>query len=122
MSRRERASVKLRSNAVCTSACVRSGIAPLNRATASISQAIPVSLPSAPRGNCESPGSTVGEVIQNLEAKYPGLRDRILDGSGALRRYVNLFHNQDDIRFLQQLATAVKEGDRVSVVPAIAGG
>ena len=45
-----------------------------------------------------------------------------LDGTGALRRYVNLFHNQDDIRFLQQLATAVQDGDRISVVPAIAGG
>ena len=85
---------------------------------------IPASLRSYTQNQEEvqSPGSTVGEVIQNLEAKYPGLRDRILDGTGALRRYVNLFHNQDDIRFLQQLATAVQDGDRISVVPAIAGG
>ena len=69
-----------------------------------------------------SPGATVGEVIHNLEAKYPGLRARILDEKGALRRYVNLFHNEEDVRFLQELATPVKDGDRVSIVPAIAGG
>ena len=61
-------------------------------------------------------------MIQNLEPSYPGLRDRILDEKGVLRRYVNLFHNQDDIRFLQQLATVVQDSDRISVVPAIAGG
>jgi MoaD family protein len=70
----------------------------------------------------QSPGATVGEVINNLEPKYPGLRARILDEKGALRRYVNLFHNEEDVRFLQALATAVKDGDRISVVPAIAGG
>lgn len=70
----------------------------------------------------QSPGATVGEVIQNLDAKYPGLRSRILDEKGALRRYVNLFHNEEDIRFLQELATPVKDGDRLAVVPAIAGG
>jgi MoaD family protein len=85
---------------------------------------IPASLRSYTQNleEVQSPGSTVGEVIQNLESKYPGLRDRILDGEGALRRYVNLFHNQEDIRFLQQLGTVVQDGDRISVVPAIAGG
>jgi molybdopterin synthase sulfur carrier subunit len=85
---------------------------------------IPASLRSYTKNQEEvqSAGSTVGEVIQNLEPSYPGLRDRILDEKGVLRRYVNLFHNQDDIRFLQQLATAVQDSDRISVVPAIAGG
>ena len=85
---------------------------------------IPASLRSYTQNleEVQCPGSTVGEVIQNLELSYPGLRDRILDGQGALRRYVNLFHNQEDIRFLQQLGTVVRDGDRISVVPAIAGG
>ena len=85
---------------------------------------IPASLRSYTqnREEVQVPGSTVGEVIQNLEPSYPGLRDRILDAQGALRRYVNLFHNQEDVRFLQQLATAVQDGDRISIVPAIAGG
>ena len=70
----------------------------------------------------QAPGITVGEVIENLELRFPGLRARILDDKGDLRRYVNLFHNEEDVRFLLELKTPVKDADRISVVPAIAGG
>ncbi len=67
-------------------------------------------------------GATVGEVLQNLEKSYPGIGPRLLDEKGGVRRYVNVFHNDEDIRFLQALATKVADGDRISLVPAIAGG
>ena len=67
-------------------------------------------------------GKTVGEVLENLEKRFPGIGARVLDDKGAVRRYINIFHNDEDIRFLQQLATPVTEGDRITIVPAIAGG
>ena len=66
-------------------------------------------------------GSTVREVIDNLEKKHPGLRERLCDEKGV-RRFVNIYANEEDIRFLDNLDTALKEGDSVSIVPAIAGG
>jgi molybdopterin converting factor small subunit len=67
-------------------------------------------------------GTTVGEVLDNLTARHPALRSRLLDEKGAPRRYVNVFHNEEDIRFEKDLATPVAEGDRLTLVPAIAGG
>jgi sulfur-carrier protein len=67
-------------------------------------------------------GSTVGEVIANLEKAHPGIRARICDDSGAVRKFVNIFANDEDIRFLQNLDTPLKDSDEVSIVPAIAGG
>jgi len=67
-------------------------------------------------------GSTIGEVITNLEKAYPGIRARICDESGAVRKFVNIFANDEDIRFLNNLDTPVKDSDEVSIVPAIAGG
>ena len=67
-------------------------------------------------------GSTVGEVIANLEKAYPGIRARICDDSGAVRKFVNIFANDEDSRFLQNLDTPLKDSDEVSIVPAIAGG
>ncbi|NBD12952.1 ubiquitin-like small modifier protein 1 [Corallococcus silvisoli] len=67
-------------------------------------------------------GATVGEVLRDLEKHYPGIGARLLDEKGSVRRYVNVFHNDEDIRFLQALATPVKETDRLTIVPAIAGG
>lgn len=67
-------------------------------------------------------GSTVGEVLENLERAFPGIRTRLLDDRGAVRRYVNIFHNDEDIRFLQDLQTPVSDSDRLSIIPAIAGG
>jgi molybdopterin synthase sulfur carrier subunit len=67
-------------------------------------------------------GATVGELIADLEAKYPGIKERICDDAGQVRRFVNIFVREEDIRFLQNLDTPVKDADEVSIVPAIAGG
>jgi molybdopterin synthase sulfur carrier subunit len=67
-------------------------------------------------------GATVGALVTDLDKKHPGIKDRICDEGGAVRRFVNIFVNGEDIRFLQNLETAVKAGDEVSIVPAIAGG
>jgi molybdopterin synthase sulfur carrier subunit len=70
----------------------------------------------------EVTGGTIGELIEELEQKHPGMKDRLCDETGAVRRFVNIFLNDEDIRFLADKETAVKEGDEVSIVPAIAGG
>jgi molybdopterin synthase sulfur carrier subunit len=70
----------------------------------------------------QADGSTVGALVADLDKRHPGLRDRICDETGAVRRFVNIFVNGEDIRFLQNLDSAVKAGDEVSIVPAIAGG
>ena len=67
-------------------------------------------------------GATVGELLTNLEKNHPGLRERICDDSGQVRRFVNIFVAAEDIRFLKNLDTPVKDADEVSIVPAIAGG
>lgn len=67
-------------------------------------------------------GSTIGEVISDLEKNYPGIKARICDDAGAVRRFVNIFANEEDIRYQQGLDTPVKENDEVSIIPAIAGG
>ena len=70
----------------------------------------------------EGAGDTVGALVDDLEQRHPGIRERICDDQGKVRRFVNLYVNGDDIRFLQQLETQVKDGDEISIVPAIAGG
>ncbi len=70
----------------------------------------------------EAEGSTVGDVLQSLDTSYPGLKERICDESGNVRRFVNVYLNDEDIRFLDEKATPVKDGDEISIVPAIAGG
>ena len=65
---------------------------------------------------------TVAALIDAIEAQHPGLRERILDDKGAVRRFVNIFVKDEDIRFLQNLETPVADADEVSIVPAIAGG
>lgn len=67
-------------------------------------------------------GKTVGEVIQWLTETYPGLRERLQDEKGEVRRFVNIYVNDEDIRFIQNLETPLKEGDKISIIPAIAGG
>ncbi|QQR88969.1 MAG: MoaD/ThiS family protein [Myxococcales bacterium] len=66
-------------------------------------------------------GSTVQDVIENLEQNYPGIKDRLCDEKGV-RRFVNIYANEEDIRFLDNLGTELKDGDSLSIVPAIAGG
>jgi molybdopterin synthase sulfur carrier subunit len=67
-------------------------------------------------------GESVSQIITNLEASYPGMANRILDDGGEVRRFVNLFVNGEDIRFLSGTDTALKSGDELSIVPAMAGG
>ena len=67
-------------------------------------------------------GSTIGALIANLETQYPGIKERICDDTGQVRRFVNIFANDEDIRFLQNLDTPVADTDELSIVPAIAGG
>jgi sulfur-carrier protein len=69
----------------------------------------------------ENAGS-VQAALEELSRRYPAIKDKLLDEKGALRRYVNLFKNDEDVRHAQGLATALKEGDRLTIVPAIAGG
>lgn len=66
--------------------------------------------------------ATVGEVLTALDASHPGFRDRLLDDDGKLRRFVNVFVSDDDVRFLQGLDTPVPAGETVAIVPAVAGG
>ncbi len=70
----------------------------------------------------QADGSTVGELLSSLDASFPGLKDRICDAQGNVRRFVNVYVNDEDIRFLEEQSTAVREGDELSIVPAIAGG
>ena len=67
-------------------------------------------------------GKNIGEIISNLEANYKGIKERICDDSGQIRRFINFYLNDEDIRFLNNMETPVKDGDYISVVPAIAGG
>jgi molybdopterin converting factor small subunit len=85
---------------------------------------IPTSLRKLTGGKEEvaATGATVGDVIADLERQYPGLKARICDDSGALRRFVNVFVRDEDIRFLKNLETPVGASDELSIVPAIAGG
>jgi molybdopterin synthase sulfur carrier subunit len=66
--------------------------------------------------------ATIGDAISEFQTKYPGIRERLVDDSGEVRRFVNIYVNEEDIRFLQNKATPIKDGDEVSIIPAIAGG
>lgn len=74
------------------------------------------------QGEVEVEARTVKEAIEKLEEKYPGFKERLLDENGELRRFVNLYLNDEDIRFLKGADTELKDGDVLSIVPAIAGG
>lgn len=74
------------------------------------------------KAEVEVQARNVKDLIVQLEKKYPGIKERICDESGRIRRFVNLYLNEEDIRFLKQEETALKDGDEVSIVPAIAGG
>ncbi|MBI4355155.1 MAG: MoaD/ThiS family protein [Candidatus Omnitrophica bacterium] len=70
----------------------------------------------------ETKGSTVAEVIASLNTQFPSLKERLCDDKGQLRRFVNVFVNDEDIRFLKGDQTPIKDGDELSIIPAIAGG
>jgi molybdopterin synthase sulfur carrier subunit len=85
---------------------------------------IPTPLRQVTKGNAEVKvaGDTVDDIVADLERQFPGLKERLVDESGELRRFINIYVNEEDIRFLQGKTTALKETDVVSIVPAIAGG
>ena len=73
-------------------------------------------------GEVQCEGRTVSELLTHLERQHPGIKERICDEQGKVRRFVNIFVNEEDVRFLQGDQTPVKDGDDVSIIPAIAGG
>ncbi len=85
---------------------------------------IPTPLRSVTKGAAEvqAAGDTVDDVILDLERQYPGLKERLVEDGGQIRRFINIYVNQEDIRFLEGAKTTLKQGDEVSIVPAIAGG
>ena len=74
------------------------------------------------RAEVEADGACVREVFDSVEASNRGVREKVFDESGAIRRFINVFVNGEDVRYLQGLETSVKAGDELSIVPAIAGG
>ena len=70
----------------------------------------------------EVSAATIGDAITELQGRYPGIKERLLDETGAVRRFVNVYVNEEDIRFLQNQETKLKDGDEISIIPAIAGG
>ncbi len=70
----------------------------------------------------EVQAGTVGTAIGELQTRFPGIKERLLDESGEVRRFVNVYVNEEDIRFMQNQDTATKSGDEISIIPAIAGG
>ncbi|HVA81042.1 MAG TPA: ubiquitin-like small modifier protein 1 [Candidatus Binataceae bacterium] len=85
---------------------------------------VPTPLRRFTAGGDEVPadGASVRMVLEDLERRHPGIRERLLDDKGELRRFVNIYLNGDDIRFLDSLNSKVKDGDDISIIPAIAGG
>jgi MoaD family protein len=74
------------------------------------------------RSTVEVEGSTIGDVLRTLVDRHPGMAGQVLNDDGTLHRFVNVYVNDDDVRYLSQLDTPVKEGDEVSILPAVAGG
>ena len=97
---------------------------PRGPSSMSVTVRVPTTLRTLTAGQSEIAveGGTVAEVLDNLESAHPGFKDRLLDDAGALRRFVNLYVADDDVRFRDGLATEVADGDTVSIIPAVAGG
>ncbi len=89
---------------------------------------VTVKIPTPLRGltgeqdTVDAGGATLSAVVEELEGSFPGMRERLCDQDGSLRRFVNVYVNGEDVRFLQGLETALGDGDEVSIVPAVAGG
>ena len=85
---------------------------------------IPTPLRAMTKGSADVQvtADTVGDLIEDLERQFPGMRERLVEESGEIRRFINIYVNEEDIRFLQGAKTALKQDDEVSIVPAIAGG
>lgn len=90
----------------------------------SVSVRIPTILRTYTNGDSEvsADGETLAAVLDSLEQSYPGIKARIVDEQGAIRRFVNVYVGNDDVRFLEALETSTPEGAQISVIPAVAGG
>ncbi len=90
----------------------------------SVSVRVPTILRSYTGGDSEvtTEGATLGEVLGHLDASYPGIRGRVLDDNDKLRRFVNVYVGNEDVRFLDNLATPTPDGTQISIIPAVAGG
>jgi molybdopterin converting factor small subunit len=90
----------------------------------SVSVRIPTILRTYTGGASEvsAEGATLAEVLDDLDANHPGIRARVLDDQGAIRRFVNVYVGNDDVRFLDALETKTPDGVQISVIPAVAGG
>jgi molybdopterin synthase sulfur carrier subunit len=91
---------------------------------ATINVRIPQPLQKLTQGKDVVPAEAndIKALLDDLESKFPGIKDRLCDETGKLRRFINIYVNEEDVRFLQGEKTALKEGDEVSIIPAIAGG
>lgn len=91
---------------------------------ATVSVRLPTVLRPAANGQSvvEAEGSTVGELVKALIVDYPGLEANLVDGDGGIRKFVNVYVNDEDIRYIDRLETPVADGDEVSILPAVAGG
>ena len=67
-------------------------------------------------------GTTIKELIEDLEKNFPGIKERVCDETGKIRRFINIYVNEEDVRFLQRDETPLEDGDEISIIPAIAGG
>ena len=74
------------------------------------------------KAEVEAKGTTIRDVMEDLEKQFPGLKERLCDENGKVRRFVNLYINEEDVRFLKGEETPLKDGDELSIIPAIAGG
>jgi len=90
----------------------------------SVKVKIPTQLRNLTGGVAEvqADGATLEDLVAYIESRHPGFRERILDDSGSVRRFVNVYINDEDVRFLDGLSTTVAEGATVSIIPAVAGG
>ena len=90
----------------------------------SVSVRIPTILRTYTNGESEvsADGGTLAEVLESLDTSYPGIKGRILDDQGAIRRFVNVYVGNDDVRFLEGLDSNTPDGTQISIIPAVAGG
>ena len=90
----------------------------------SVSVRIPTILRTYTNGESEvsADGGTLAEVLESLDASFPGIRSRILDDQGTIRRFVNVYVGNDDVRFLDGLDSTTPDGTQISIIPAVAGG
>ena len=87
-----------------------------------------VRIPSLLRGqvggsrSIQASGSTVGHALDDIEARFPGFKERVIDPNGTIKQFVSIFINGEDVRYIQSLDTPLQDGDQVSILPAVAGG